>query len=190
MASSIVGMTPAPPVDLAPAGADPNKAPAGKMAVTLAPAPATPTVDKTCTAELDMAKVIVVADPMATLHAIMQNQIGAPLSRTVTVKLVAATLSGPAPAGAPKSASSDTVMAVQVVFENGQTATFDATQTADQAGFLNQVVKLSPPMEALILNNSPVDTYKFHTDVVTADGRTRKGDWFTNNIDPLIIGVD
>ena len=150
-------MTPAPPVDLAPAGADPKKAPPGKMNVTLGPAPdralsqpagnvigggnqvaggagtmASQTFDNTCTAQLDMSKVTVVADPTATLHAIMRNQIVAPVSRTVAVKLVAATLTGPTPAGAPKPAPSDTVMAVQVVFENGQTATFDASQTADR----------------------------------------------------------
>jgi hypothetical protein len=212
IASSIVGMTPAPPTDLAPAGADPNKAPAGKMSVTFAPAPdhslpqsagnvsgsglqavfraggtAGRTLDKACTARLDMSKVIVVADPTATWHAIMRDQDVAPVSRTVTLKLVAATLTSPAPAGAPKPAPKDTVLAVQVAFENGQTATFDATQTADQAGFLNQVVKLSVPMEAFILNNSPVDTYKYHTDVITGDGHTRQGDWVTDNRDTLFI---
>ena len=210
IASSIVGMTPAPPLDLAPAGADPKKAPAGKMSVTLGPAPdhalsqpagnvigggnqvpsgagtmASQMLDNTCTAQLDMSKVVVVADPTATLHAIMHNQIVAPVSRTVTLKLVAATLTGPAPAGAPKPAPSDTVMAVQVVFENGQTATFDASQTVE-AGFLNQVVNLSVPMEAFILNNSPVDTYKYRIDVVTGAG-IRQGDWANTNLDTLLV---
>jgi hypothetical protein len=191
IASSIVGMTPTPPTDLAPAGADPNKAPAGKMTVTLAPAPTTPTVDKTCTGQIDMSKVIVVADPTATWHAMMRNQSVTPVSRTVTLKLVAATLTGTAPAGTPKPDPKDTVLAVQVVFENGQTATFEAeaTQTAGQAGFLNQVVKLGVPLEAFILNNSPMDTYKYRTDVVTGDGRTRQGDWVTDNRDTLFIVV-
>lgn len=187
IASSNVGMAPVPPTDLAPAGADPNKAPAGKMTVTLTPAPGGQTLDKTCTALLDMSKVTVVADPTATWHAIMRDQDVAPVSRTVTLKLVAATLTSPAPAGTPKPEPKDTVLAVQVVFGNGQTATFDATQSADQAGFLNQVVKLSVPMEAFILNNSPVDTYKYHTDVITGDGHTRQGDWVTDNRDTLFI---
>jgi hypothetical protein len=188
IASSIVGMTPAPPVDLAPAGADPSKAPAGKMTVTLAPAPATPTVDKTCMPQLDISKVSVVADPMATLHAIMQNQIAAPMLHTVTLKLVAATLTGTVPAGTPNPAPKDTVLAVQVVFENGQTATFDASQHAE-GGFFNQVVNLGAPLEAFILNNSPMDTYKYRTQVVTGDGRTRQGDWVTDNRDTLFIVV-
>jgi hypothetical protein len=109
----------------------------------------------------------------------------------VTLKLVAATLTGTAPAGTPKPDPKDTVLAVQIVFENGQTATFEAeaTQTAGQAGFLNQVVKLGVPLEAFILNNSPMDTYKYRTDVVTGDGRTRQGDWVTDNRDTLFIVV-
>jgi hypothetical protein len=185
IASSIVGMTPAPPTDLAPAGADPNEASAGKMTVRLAPAGQM--LEKTCLAQLDMGKVTVVPDPTATWRAILRDQNVAPVSRSLTLKLVAATLTSPPPAGAPKPAPKDTVLAVQVAFENGQTATFDATQAADQAGFLNQVVKLSLPLEAFILNNSPVDSYKYHADVITGDGHTRKGDWVTDNRDTLFI---
>ena len=52
-------------------------------------------------------------------------------------------------------------MAVQVVFENGQTVKFDGSQTADPAGFLNQTWISAFPWTALMLNDGPIDTYKF-----------------------------
>ena len=45
-------------------------------------------------------------------------------------------------------------------------------------------MNLSVPMDAFILNNSPVDTYKYRIDVVTGAG-IRQGDWVTDNLDTL-----
>ena len=126
IASSIVGMTPALPADLAPAGADPKKAPPGKMNVTLGPAPDR-ALSQPCR-QRDRRR-----QPgrrrgghhgrrhvRQDLHGAAQHQQGVrdgrpesdlacdharpdrrPITRAVAVKLVAAMLTGPKPAGAP-----------------------------------------------------------------------------------------
>jgi hypothetical protein len=143
-------------------------------------------LDNSCTAVLDLSAVKVAPDPQAIWRTILINQGTNPITRSVTLKFVAALLTKAAPPQSPPPAPGDMVMAVQVVFEGGQTATFDASQTQDAAGFLNQTLKLSFPIAAFILSNAPIDTYRYRTDVITGTG-IRAGAWVTDNRDTLFI---
>jgi hypothetical protein len=143
-------------------------------------------LDNSCTPLFDFSNVAVVADPKATWRAIMMDQGAGPVSRSVTLKCVAATLTKPTPQQAAQSGTNDAVLALQVVFESGQTATFDSSQTPDQAGFLNQALKLSVPIDAFILGDAPADIYRYRIDVVTASG-IKQGAWVTDNRDTLFV---
>jgi hypothetical protein len=143
-------------------------------------------LDASCAPQFDLSHVTAVPDPKATWRAMMQDQIVGPVSRSVTLKFVAAMLAKPSSAPAAAPPSQDAVMAVQVVFDNGQTVTFDGSQTADAAGFINQTMKMSVPVEAFVLGTGPTDGYKYRTDVVTGAG-IKQGTWTTDNRDTLFI---
>jgi len=143
-------------------------------------------LDASCAPQFDLSHVTAVPDPKATWRAMMQDQIVGPVSRSVTLKFVAAMLAKPSSAPAAAPPSQDAVMAVQVVFDNGQTVTFDGSQTADAAGFINQTMKMSVPVETFVLGTGPTDGYKYRTDVVTGAG-IKQGTWTTDNRDTLFI---
>ena len=132
-----------------------------------------------------VADLHVVPDPQAIWHAIMQNQVVAPVSRPITLKLLATTLKPPVP-GTNTQALGDTVMAMQVVFDSGQTANFDVSQTPDGAGFLNQSVNLMVPIESFVLGDNDTNTYRYRIDLVTSNG-IKKGTPITDNRDTLCI---
>jgi hypothetical protein len=75
-----------------------------------------------------------------------------------------------------------------VVFDGGQTATFDASLPPDAGGFLNQKVKLSVPVEKYVLHQADTGDYRYHVDLITRAGLT-KGDWVTDNADVLFVSV-
>ena len=78
------------------------------------------------------------------------------------------------------------MLAAQIVFQSGQTASFDGSQTPDAGGFLNQVVTLTSPIEAFVLGDGPTDTYQYRLDTVTPSG-VKTGDWKTDNRDTLYL---
>jgi hypothetical protein len=135
-------------------------------------------LDDSCAPLLDLSRVSVLPDLKAVWRAIMRDQPIGSVTRNVALKLVAASFSKPGAANA--------IMAVQVVFESGQTASFDANQTTDTAGFLNQTLVLSVPVESFILGTGRTDTYTYRVDIIAADG-IRQGDWITDNRDTLFI---
>jgi len=137
-------------------------------------------LDNNCAPVFDLSKVHVVPDATAIWHAIMQNQQVGPVTRTVALKAVAAMVKPAQPV------TSDSVMAIQVVFENGQTANFDNSVSADAAGFLNQSMKLSVPIDAFVLGNADTRNYRYRVDQVTAGG-VKQGDWKSDNRDVLYI---
>jgi len=141
-------------------------------------------LDANCAPLFDFSKVSVTPDPKATWRAIMANGTPSPVSRTVSLKFLAASLTQPTTP--PTAPAPDAVLAAQVVFQSGQTASFDATQTADTAGFMNQAVKLSVPIEAFVLGDGPTDTYTYRIDTVTPGG-IHQGAWTTDNLDVLYI---
>ncbi len=138
-------------------------------------------VDSSCAPLFDLSQVTVTPDPKAMWKAIMANGAPSPVSRAVELKFLAASLKGASAAGA-----TDAVVAVQVVFQSGQTASFDGSDTADAGGFMNQTVTLTVPIEAFVLQDAPTDGYTYRVDVMTPAG-TRKGDWVTDNRDTIYI---
>ena len=135
-------------------------------------------LDRNCVPFLDFGQVRVVPDPKAVWRAMMRDQPTSPVSRDLSIKLVAASLKETDPA--------KKVFALQVVFEAGQTASFDASQTADAAGFLSQTLKLSVPLETFVLGTGRTDTYTYRIDLVTATG-VHEGSWKTDNRDTLYV---
>jgi hypothetical protein len=141
-------------------------------------------LDASCAPLFDFSQVTVTPDPAATWRAIMANGTPSPVSRTVNLKFLAASLTPPA--APPATPAPGAVLAIQVEFQGGQTANFDASQTADAAGFMNQAVKLNVPIEAFVLGDSPTDTYTYRVDAVTPSG-IQQGAWTTDNLDVLYI---
>jgi hypothetical protein len=191
--NSVEQISPTLPADLPPARSGSPPMPAGSVTVTLQPEPGQ-LVDGSCTVLFDFSQTHVVPDSKAIWRAILQNQVVGPVARPITIKVVASiltTASATAAAGAPASTStpSNPIMAVQVVFENGQTATFDASMSADAAGFLNQKVSLAVPVEAYVLQEGGTDTYRYSVDLITRVG-TKTGDWVSDNRDVIFVSVD
>jgi hypothetical protein len=222
--TSVTGLAPRPPVELAPAGGPTGQdatIPAGSLTVTLAGSAARAVIsslgglfggmlahsglggvlgqdgassessalgdlanlviDPSCVPLFDFSQVSVNPDPVATWRAIMANGTPGPISRPVNLKFLAATLTPPGAAPA-----HDAVLAIQVVFQTGQTASFDASQAPDAGGFMNQALKISVPMEAFVLGDGPTDGYTYRVDAITPGG-VRKGDWVTDNRDTIYI---
>lgn len=210
--ADVVEIAPPPPLDLRPSG---NSSDTGsEIIVTFAAAPAqgvadigteilggllsgkspdlkhvaldglaeetTDILDSQCTPLFDFSKTKVVPDPKALWNAIMQDQQVGPVIRPITLKLVAAMLA-PYSAAAPAA-----TMAIQIVFENGQTVDFDASQQPDAAGFLTQSIKLAVPIDAFVLGNADTRTYRYHINRITAAG-TQTGDWVNDNRDVVYI---
>jgi hypothetical protein len=188
IATDVKEISPALPIDLLPAHPDPPAAPAGSVTVTLRPGTGQ-SVDASCSPLFDFTATHVVPDPKAIWKAIVKNQVVGPVTKLVTVKLPASLFTPTASTAAATSASLSAIMAVQVVFEDGQTATFDATLTADAAGFLNQKVSLAVPIEAYILQESVSSSYRYHVDLISRNG-PKTGDWVSDNREVLFVSVN
>jgi hypothetical protein len=157
-----------------------GKVNAGDVALGALGHAASNVLDNSCAPVFDLSKVHVVPDATAIWHAIMQNQQVGPVTRTVSLKVVAATVKPAEPVTA------DSVLAIQIVFENGQTANFDASLSPDAAGFLNQSLKLSVPIDAFVLGNADTRTYRYRVDQVTGGG-VKQGGWKSDSRDVLYI---
>ena len=140
-------------------------------------------LDDSCTPLFDFSAMRVLPDPKAIWKAIMENQEVGPVSRTITLKAIAA-LVKPDPTAAPP----DRIMAMQVVFDNGQTVGFDASQTPDAAGFLNQTVKLTRPVDSYVLGDTDFGTYRYRVDLVTAAG-IKPGTFTEDNRDVVFLAA-
>ncbi len=160
----------------------------------------------------DFSKATVVPDttsaPALIWQEIEQNQVVGPIAKPITFKLLAALLAAagspasspgsptPAPASPTPtitspaagsgSATPGALLAIQVVFRNGQTANFDASLTADASGFLVQTVSLAVPVAAYVLQSGAPDTYDYRVDQITAGGIT-PGTWITSNQNVVYI---
>jgi hypothetical protein len=209
--STLGSVTPAPPIDLAPQPAADaatssltvilstsagqtigdagvalisgllggQKVKAGDVAAGLAGDLVRQTLDQSCTPLFDLSQVKVKPDPAAIWRAINQNQPLGPVNRQITLRAIAAMIQ-------PAATDASAVRAIQVVFENGQTANFDGTLTADAGGFLNQTIKLSTPIEAYVLGNSDISSYRYRVDRITAGGITT-GQWVSDNRDVVFL---
>ncbi len=182
LANTMEQVSPGPPEDVAPGAS---------LTITLQIA-AGESIDNTTKAMFDFGGTHVTPNSKAIWQAIMNNQVVGPVARPVTVRLVAsviAPVAAAATAPSTQTPSPDAILAVQVVFESGQTATFDASLTPDTGGFINQIVKLAVPIEKFVLHEADSASYRYHVDVVTHGG-PKKGDWVTDNADVLFVSVD
>jgi hypothetical protein len=191
------------PADLQPAQAGPPPTPAGSISVSFQPPSGKP-LDSSCAPLFDFTDTAIIADPKAIWHAIMSNQIVGPISRSITFKLLASLLTpapaaahppaaaaGGAAASAPAAATplpADAVVALQVVFEDGQTLDFDTSIAPDSAGFIDQKIALAVPVDAYILREGTTDTYRYRVDLITPRA-VKRGDWITDNKDGVFLSV-
>lgn len=167
-------VAPSPPVTLAPTSGAANA-----VTVTLTP-PAGRTMDAGYGALFDLSRARVLPDPKAIWSAILDNQVVGPTSKTIDVKL-AASVFKPAAAAAPPP------LAVQVVFENGQTAAFDGSGSPD-GNFFTQKVRLAVPIGKYVLQDADQDDYRYRVNVITSGGIT-PGTWTTDNVNTLYVVV-
>jgi hypothetical protein len=205
--STIQQISPSLPVDLVPSPNGKPANPAAGPAATPAPSPpssltatvqAAPdrSIDDATKVLFDFTGARVIADAKAIWQAIMQNQVVGPVTRQITIKLVAGLLAPPTAAGgttgaaaaASSTPAANALLAVQVVFESGQTASFDGSQSADAAGFLNQTVNLAVPVAQYVLHEADTGTYRYRVVQISRGGQT-KGDWIVDNTDVLFVSV-
>ncbi|MGB0063294.1 MAG: hypothetical protein WBP85_02520, partial [Terracidiphilus sp.] len=160
--------------------------------------------------QLDTSQAVVNPDSQAIWRAIVQNQVVAPVQKQITIELPAevfasqsnsatSTTSSTAtdsssPSGTDAATTSTsttsgsgsaTLLAVQVVFQNGQTATFQPSMTAT-GGIYSQTIGLSVDIENYILGQGDSSNYTYRVDLITANG-TQQGSWTTNNVDDLFV---
>ena len=176
-------ISPSLPVDLPAASSGSVATPGGSMTVTLHPAPGQQ-LDSSIPVLFDFGQTRVLPDPTAIWHAIAQNQVVGPVSRKITVQLLASVLS-PAGAGTP---SADAIMAVQVEFENGQTANFDSSQITAGTPFLSKEIPLTMPVENYVLKTGGNDTYRYRVTLITGGGN-KTGDWVSEHKQEFYVSV-
>jgi hypothetical protein len=167
-----------------------------------------------CTVQFDLSRVTVNPDSRAIWQAIVQNQVVAPVKKQITIQLPAQVFPSQAASTASTSSSasvggssvapgtdtqsvsvsstssggSSTLLAVQVVFDNGQTATFQPSMTA-VGGLYTQTIGLNVDIEEFILGQGDSSNYTYRVDTITATG-TQHGDWVTTNVDDLFVTLN
>ncbi len=173
--------------------------PLSSLTLTLQLAPGQSFDPATDKVDLDTSQVTVNPDHDAIWNAIVEHQSVAPVKRPITL-LLAATVFGPtappslAPALAPtppppdaSSSAAPALLAVEVVFANGQTVTFLPSLPVT-GGFFSQTLQLNVDIAAYILGTQDSSVYNYRIDAVTAAG-TRPGAWTTSNVDTLFLSL-
>lgn len=177
--NSMAEISPGLPADLAPPNPGPPPVPGSSLTVTLHAAPGQ-ALDTSCSARFDFSHTSVVPDSNAIWHAIMQNQVVGPVARQIIFKLWPSVLT--------PASSADAIKAVQVEFENGQTASFNASLTAGADGFLIQKVPLAVPIEAYVLGEGSNETYQYRLNLITS-GAPKTGVWVTDKKPEVYLSV-
>ncbi len=160
------------------------------------------------TVQLDTSQAVVNPDSQAIWRAIVQNQVVAPVQKQITIQLPAEVFASQsssatsttssaatdsssvstgtdAPTSTASGSGSAALLAVQVVFQNGQTATFQPSMTAT-GGIYSQTIALNVDIENYILGQGDSSNYTYRVDLITASG-TQQGSWTTNNVDDLFV---
>ncbi len=192
---------PAPPLDLKPVSSAPaasgSAAPAPDTLTIVMQLAAGQAIDSSCSVQFDYSNTQVEPDPAAIWEAIMQNQVVAPVKRDIKVILFSSVFAAaataapvgagtaPAASSAPAPATSPPIMAVQVVFADGQTANFDPSIPAVN-GVMTQTISLSVPVEAYVLQSGDTSNYTYRVDVITGAGTTQ-GTPVTSNQDSFYV---
>lgn len=179
-----------------PSAGPPPQVPANGMAYAIAVASGTP-LDNTCIIAYDFSNTHVQADANAIWDAIMQNQVLSPIARTVEVLVFASLFNPPTTVSSTTSTDSSStstpapvssqLRAIQVIFEDGQTANFDASTPAT-AGILNQTVSLSIPIKAFVLHEGDTSTYRYRVNSIRDSG-SQISDWVSSNQDSFYVEV-
>ena len=168
--------------------------PANGIAFAIAADPKT-AIDSSCSVLYDYSNVHVQPDADAIWDAIMQNQVLSPLVRNVRIMVFASafapqptSVSTPAAteASTPPPASSQ-LRAIQVIFENGQTADFDASTQAT-GGILSQTVALTIPVKSYVLHEGDTSTYRYRLTAIRDSG-SQTSDWTSSNQDSFYAEV-
>lgn len=136
------------------------------------------------TVQLETAGAIVIPDTRAIWRAITQNEVLAPVQKQITVQLPAGVFASQSTTPGSGNAS---LLAVQVVFQSGQTATFQPSMTAAN-GVYSQTVALNVDIENYIFGQGDSANYSYRVDLITTNG-TQTGNWTTNNVDDLFISL-
>jgi len=167
--------------------------------------PAGTLIDNSSKTQFDLSQVTVTPDSKAIWEAIVQNQVVAPVTKQITVQLPASVFpassgsgaasgSGTGSAATTSATSSDTdqpastgnsLLAVQVVFDNGQTVTFQPSMTAI-GGLYTQTIGLKVSIEKYVLGLGDSSNYTYRVDTITASG-IQHGSWTTTNVDDLFV---
>lgn len=161
--------------------------------------------------QLDTSQVVVNPDSRAIWRAIVQNQVVAPVQKQITIQLPAQVFSpqtsatssttssttpgnGSAPSGTDtptadtsttSSSATPSLLAVQVVFQNGQTVTFQPSMTAT-GGLYTQTIGLKVDIADYILGQGDSSDYTYRVDLITVSG-AQHGNWTTTNVDDLFV---
>ncbi len=142
----------------------------------------------------DYSNVHVQADADAIWDAIMQNQVLSPLVRNVKIMVFALAFAAqPAQVPDPASTTASTppaslqMRAIQVIFENGQTADFDSSTPAT-GGILSQTVRLTTPVKSYVLHEGDTSTYRYRVNAIRDSG-SQLSDWITSNQDSFYAEV-
>ena len=139
------------------------------------------------TVQLDTTQAIVIPDSRAIWRAIVQNQVVAPIQKQITIQLPAEVFTSQS--GSATSTTSGTgsasLLAVQVVFQSGETATFQPSMTAT-GGMYSQTIGLNVDIENYIFGQGDSANYTYRVDMITTTG-TQTGNWTTNNANDLFV---
>ncbi len=193
--------------------ADGAESSAGTSAVAATPPPSSVTlvlqlaagqaIDQSSKVELSMTQVRVNPDKAAIWDAIVQNQVVAPVTKQITLQLPAevflpqsasvtgatgsasSTSAAGSTAGSAAASGSGALLAVQVVFENGQTVTFLPSMTAT-GGLYTQSIGLNVDIKNYVLGQGDSSSYTYRVDTITGSG-TQQGGWITTNVDDLFV---
>ena len=160
-------------------------------------------IDQSSKVELSMTQVRVNPDKAAIWDAIVQNQVVAPVTKQITLQLPAevflpqsasatgatgsasSTSAAGSTAGSAAASGSGALLAVQVVFENGQTVTFLPSMTAT-GGLYTQSIGLNVDIKNYVLGQGDSSSYTYRVDTITGSG-TQQGGWITTNVDDLFV---
>lgn len=196
-------LKPAQPASLTPSTAMPDSgtsvatasiAPPGSSMTLVLQLASNHPFDSSSTVQFDMSQITVIPDSRAIWEAIVQNQVVAPVKQPIKVYLPASvfspqtpastTTASPAAGSTAQSATSSNLLAVQVVFQNGQTATFQPSTTS--VGLLTQDIGLNVAIESYVLGQGDSSSYTYRVDTITAGG-VQHGTWKTTNQNELFV---
>jgi hypothetical protein len=205
---TVSSISPALPVALAPAPVAGSAAatsssgagtplPPSAVTAVLQLAAAQP-LDSTYTVQLDLTHVEVDPNSVAIWQAIVANQV-VPVQRPMLVKLVAEVFqpqsanvasasSSSASAGQATSVATEPLNAVQVVFQNGQTVTFDPSMQLTGDFYTVSNFSLNVDMKDYILGLGSNSSYTYRVDQHFLHS-TQQGPWKTRSGD-LIVEMD